>query len=328
MSAPFEDKDLRGCTCGGPATTQPSTRTARPDAQSGREDSMTPWLKRALQADRDNGLDIAAPSEREARRLCRWVDPVVRGPSPQRGSASARGGSTSASFAAGRCRGSAGRSCRRSRDRSSSSGSRTSATQGLAPATVRRIHAPVRAALADAADDGLIPTNPASGVRVLDRAQVVESDDERAKALARDELAALVKATEPRWQPLMRVLAVDRPADQRSPSAAVARPRPRDPRRGARPPSGQKDGQEASIGPPKSKAGRRTIPLPHSVAGELRRGASRRRSRATATSCSRTATGGLMSDENLRRRVLARAAKAAGVPWVGFHTLRHTSARC
>ena len=33
-----------------------------------------------------------------------------------------------------------------------------------------------------------------------------------------------------------------------------------------------------------------------------------------------------MADGNLRRRVLVPAAQAAGVPWAGFHTLRHTFA--
>src|SRR4051794_38124949 len=36
--------------------------------------------------------------------------------------------------------------------------------------------------------------------------------------------------------------------------------------------------------------------------------------------------GGRLSDGNLRRRVLAPAARAAGLPWVTFHTFRHTCA--
>jgi integrase len=33
-----------------------------------------------------------------------------------------------------------------------------------------------------------------------------------------------------------------------------------------------------------------------------------------------------MDDHNLRRRTLKPAAEEAGVPWVGFHSFRHTTA--
>jgi len=36
--------------------------------------------------------------------------------------------------------------------------------------------------------------------------------------------------------------------------------------------------------------------------------------------------GTRLSDHNMRKRVLTPAAKAAGVPWIGFHTCRHTCA--
>jgi integrase len=37
-----------------------------------------------------------------------------------------------------------------------------------------------------------------------------------------------------------------------------------------------------------------------------------------------TTTGTAMADENLRKRTLIPAAQEAGVPWIGFHTFRHT----
>jgi integrase-like protein len=39
-----------------------------------------------------------------------------------------------------------------------------------------------------------------------------------------------------------------------------------------------------------------------------------------------TATGERLRRENVYRRVLAPAAQEAGVPWMAFHTLRHTCA--
>lgn len=37
-----------------------------------------------------------------------------------------------------------------------------------------------------------------------------------------------------------------------------------------------------------------------------------------------TGSGTAMADENLRRRTMHPAAAEAGVPWLGFHTFRHT----
>lgn len=48
---------------------------------------------------------------------------------------------------------------------------RALAREGLSAATVRRYHAPVRALLAAAVEDGLIPTNPAREVRVVVRGE-------------------------------------------------------------------------------------------------------------------------------------------------------------
>ena len=39
-----------------------------------------------------------------------------------------------------------------------------------------------------------------------------------------------------------------------------------------------------------------------------------------------TTTGTPLRDENVRQRVLKPAGRRAGVPWVGFHTFRHTCA--
>jgi integrase len=36
--------------------------------------------------------------------------------------------------------------------------------------------------------------------------------------------------------------------------------------------------------------------------------------------------GAPLRSENVRRRALARAARNAGVEWIGFHTFRHTAA--
>ena len=41
-----------------------------------------------------------------------------------------------------------------------------------------------------------------------------------------------------------------------------------------------------------------------------------------------TPAGGPLQYPNMDHRVLKPAAEQAGVPWMGFHTLRHTCAFC
>lgn len=78
--------------------------------------------------------------------------------------------------------------------------------------------------------------------------------------------------------------------------------------------------------PPKSRHGRRDVPLSH----ELVRGLRKLR---MATEWARdddpvfaTTAGTPLNPDNLRHRCLRPAAEEAGVPWIGFHTFRHTCA--
>jgi integrase len=78
------------------------------------------------------------------------------------------------------------------------------------------------------------------------------------------------------------------------------------------------------VGPPKSSYGRRSIPLTPLLARELW---ARRKAAEHAQDSDLvwpSATGGFLDVRNLHRDVLKPAAKTAGVPWCGFHTLRHT----
>jgi integrase len=62
------------------------------------------------------------------------------------------------------------------------------AAQNVAPATIRNTFAPLRAMLADAADDGLIRHNPAAGVRIPNTAKHSEPKE---KALTLEEVDRL-----------------------------------------------------------------------------------------------------------------------------------------
>jgi len=77
------------------------------------------------------------------------------------------------------------------------------------------------------------------------------------------------------------------------------------------------------VGELKSEHSRRVLPLAPRMAQRLwMLGADRPGTNRVFTG----PQGGRLSDGNLRRRVLAPAARAAGLPWVTFHTFRHTCA--
>ena len=205
----------------------------------------------------------------------------------------------------------------------------------LKDASLRAIFAPLRAMLAEAAEEGLADHNPAALVKVpsgrdaLRRHDGDEDADEddptdgQARALGRDELEMFLTVCPAEWRLLFELLAVtglriseawalrwqDVQMDGGSPHVRVRR-----------------SWVAPRFGPPKSKYGKRTVPIPLEVADRLR-------TRRSTTSYSgakdlvfASQTGTPMLTENVRRRVLKPAAEEAGVSWIGFHTLRHTCA--
>jgi integrase len=74
---------------------------------------------------------------------------------------------------------------------------------------------------------------------------------------------------------------------------------------------------------PKSRHGRRTIPISPELADRLRELVARR---GETELLFRGAHGAALRAGNLRYRVLVPAAQRAGVSWARFHTLRHTCA--
>lgn len=196
---------------------------------------------------------------------------------------------------------------------------------GLRDSTIRRICAPLRAALGDAADAGLIMSNPSAGVGVPTRLRIVEEDGQAVKALTRSELQRLIEAIDPRHRLLVEFVAS---TALRISEALAVRWRDLDlsGEPSVRVVRAVKRGQDERFGPPKSRAGRRTVPLPTSVAMALR--LRRAESEWHEPDCLvfPTTTGTLASDSNLRRRYLGPAARAAGVGWASWHTLRHTAA--
>lgn len=214
------------------------------------------------------------------------------------------------------------------------------AARGVAPGTVRLALAPVRVLLATAFEEGLIRTNPAAGVRVSQQQPVDGADgQQQAKALTETELAGLLDAVRcptcrgledrglarrdgcagcERWEILVRFLAQ---TGLRISEALALRWSEID--MGRRRVLVRRRLRNGSLAPPKSRYGRRDVPLAPSLAQALWR---LRGTAADDAPVFVSTRGGYLGAENVFGRVLKPAARAAGVPWAGLHTLRHTCA--
>jgi integrase len=190
------------------------------------------------------------------------------------------------------------------------------AARDLAPASVRNALAPVRALLATAFEDGLIRGNPAAALRVAQR--VTEEDEVRAKALTEEQLRTLLDEIPDDHRLFFELLAQ---TGLRIGEAVALRWADFD--LGKRRLTVRRRIYRGRLDSPKSKYGRRTIPLSHGLSQALWR------LRGTASDdspvfTSRDAT--YLDPSNVAARVLKPAARRAGLGWVGFHTFRHTCA--
>jgi len=188
----------------------------------------------------------------------------------------------------------------------------------LAVSTVRGHIAAVKVLLATAVEDGLIRHNPASGVRVTRSGPpVLELDTaEQRRALDSDELARFLGACPEEWEPFFRLLAM---TGLRISEAIELRWRDVD--FGAKRLRVRRQFYEGVIAPPKSKYGKRDIPLSTAMTQLLwpRHG----EPDALVFTGPR---GNRVDHAWLWRQQLEPARDAAGVPWATFHTFRHTCA--
>ena len=190
--------------------------------------------------------------------------------------------------------------------------------------TVRLALAPVKALFATAFEEGVIRVNPAAGVRILAPRVIEELDEDEGpdrKALTEAELEQLFAALPQVWSLFFDVLLA---LGLRISEAIELRWRDVD--LGTRKVRIRRRFYSGDVGPPKSRYGRRTLTLTPELARAL--WAMRKESRAGDDELVFTsAEGQRIRPSNLVRRVLKKAARAAGVgEWVGFHTFRHTCA--
>lgn len=183
------------------------------------------------------------------------------------------------------------------------------------PNTVRNVFAPVRALLATCVEDGLIRSNPAQSIRL---ATARASADAPVKALTEKELRELLKAIPDDWRLFIRFLAhtgvrIGECVALTWSDIDLGQKRVRISRRIYR----------TEVGEPKSRYGIRDIPLTDALARDLfQTWRSERKNEPIFPSTRGTPP----NDSNVRSRIFHPAAEKAGVPWAGFHTLRHTCA--
>jgi integrase len=181
---------------------------------------------------------------------------------------------------------------------------------------VLKVLAPVKAMFATAVEDGTLRSNPTAGIRI--GARRAEEDGEiEAKAMTRAELGRLLVALPEEWRLFFELLAhsglriSEALGLDWSDVQFGKRPRLRVRRQFYR----------GNLSRLKTRNARRDLPLSPGLARRLWAA----RSAHGEDPMFSTRNGTRYIDRNVRR-VLDLAGEAAGLPWVTFHTFRHTCA--
>lgn len=195
--------------------------------------------------------------------------------------------------------------------------------RALSDATVRNIMAPLRACLASAVREGLIRSNPARDTDLPHRPTAEDSEEEQVKRMSTDELSTLLALIPDRHRLLFRVLA----ATGLRISEAVALQWRHLVLDGSTPHVKVRRALvKGRMGPPKSRYGRREVPLDHALVSalrDLRRGSEWPGEDDLVFPAG---NGSPLIQSNLYRDALKLPREEANLTWVGFHTFRHTCA--
>jgi integrase len=179
---------------------------------------------------------------------------------------------------------------------------------------------PLRACLRHAAGAGLVAGDVGAAILLPRRRRGRPYEFDERRFLTRHQLERLLAEIPEQWRTLFELLAatglriseaiglrvMDAALDTAAPCVHVRR--------------AIVNGELAA---PKSRHGRRTIPISLELANRLRELVA---GRGETELLFRGAQGAALQPGNLRYRVLIPAAHRAGVPWARFHTLRHTCA--
>ena len=194
----------------------------------------------------------------------------------------------------------------------------------LADATIANAVVPVRAALATAKRDGLIRHNPADGLALPTRERIEEDEDDgQIKALSRKQLGALLGMTPKRYRLLFELLA----STGLRISEGIALQRRDLQLNGAKPVVRIRRAiVRGRVEPPKSKHGRRNVPLSQGLVFKLRAHLLAQGEREAEALVFPSREGTPLDADNMRARILKPLMEEVGAGWGAFHTLRHTYA--
>lgn len=191
--------------------------------------------------------------------------------------------------------------------------------KSLGDRTIANATIPLRAALATAKREGLIRHNPAQGLALPPREQLL---GEEIKVFTPEQLAAVVDLAPERHRLLLELLA----STGLRISEAIALQRLHV----------QLDGEpevcvrralvRGRIEPPKTRHGRREVRLPGSLAAKLSAHLAAEPDQDSTAILFSNEAGAPLDPSNLRPRLLKPLVREAGAPWAGFHTFRHTFA--
>ena len=171
--------------------------------------------------------------------------------------------------------------------------------------------------------EGVIRSNPARDVKLPARAVVEDADAEQTKAMSTEQLATMLALIPERHRLLFRFLAATGlriselialqwrhlQLDGSSPHVKVRRAL-----------------VKGRMGPPKSRHGRREVPLDAELVQALRTAHTDSEWPGEDDLVFPAGNGSAMIQSNLYRDALKTAREEADLTWVAFHTFRHTCA--
>lgn len=194
----------------------------------------------------------------------------------------------------------------------------------LSDSSIRNIVNPLRAMFATAVREGLIRSNPTQQVALPYRPKIEDDDEDEIKALTREQLRTFLAIVDRRHALMMRllagtglrvgeVLALQWRHLKLDGSRPVVRVR-------------RTASQRGGFNPPKSRHGRRDVPIDHALVIDLRKWARETEWSGSTDLVFPSRNGTVLQYSNLVRRILNPAMEEAGASFATFHTLRHTFA--